>query len=148
MRMNLELQIPNKNYHSQRSQSLSQWNRVVKFGHDIQKWGKHLLETEKTYYSHHHSRSNVVLELRKLRHIFIFRTAIDLILTEISVHTGNICSDIPGAWTSLHSVHTPWMSEQIFCRILWAWLIKAYTCTKRPLNFCPLLLYWIAAKSC
>ena len=35
-------------------------------------------------------------------------------LTEISVHTGNICSDIQGAWTSLRSVYTPWMSEQIF----------------------------------
>ena len=27
-----------------------------------------------------------------------------LLLTEISVHTGNICSDIQGAWTSLRSV--------------------------------------------
>ena len=42
---------------------------------------------------------------------------IKLLLTEISVHTGNICSDIQGAWTSLRSVHTPWMSEQIFPRM-------------------------------
>ena len=31
---------------------------------------------------------------------------IQLLLTEISDHTGNICSDIQGAWTSLRSVHT------------------------------------------
>ena len=32
---------------------------------------------------------------------------IKLLLTEISVHTGNICPDIQGARTSLRSVHTP-----------------------------------------
>ena len=42
---------------------------------------------------------------------------IKLLLTEISVHMGNICSDIQGAWTSLRSVHTPGMSEQIFPRM-------------------------------
>ena len=32
---------------------------------------------------------------------------VKLLLTEILVHTGNICSDIQGVWTSLRSVHTP-----------------------------------------
>ena len=40
-----------------------------------------------------------------------------LLSTEIPVHTGNICSDTEGAWTSLRLVHTPWISEQIFFRM-------------------------------
>ena len=43
---------------------------------------------------------------------------IRLLLAEISVHTGNTCSDIQGAWTSLRSVNTPWMSEEIFS-VVW-----------------------------
>ena len=42
---------------------------------------------------------------------------IKLISTEISVHAGNICSDVQGAWTSPRSVNTPWTSEQIFTRM-------------------------------
>ena len=38
---------------------------------------------------------------------YLCRYTIKLLLTETSVHTGNICSDIQGAWTSLRSVHTP-----------------------------------------
>ena len=38
---------------------------------------------------------------------YLCRYTIKLLLTEISVHTGNIRSDIEGAWTSLRSVHTP-----------------------------------------
>ena len=32
---------------------------------------------------------------------------VELLLTEILVLTGNICADIQGALSSLHSVHTP-----------------------------------------
>ena len=39
--------------------------------------------------------------------LYLGMYTIKLLLTEISVHTGNICSDIQGAWTSLRSVHTP-----------------------------------------
>ena len=39
--------------------------------------------------------------------LYLGRYTIKLLLTEISVHTGNICSDVQGAWTSLRSVNTP-----------------------------------------
>ena len=39
--------------------------------------------------------------------VYLYGYKIKLLLTEILVHTGNICSDFQGAWTSLHSVHTP-----------------------------------------
>ena len=38
---------------------------------------------------------------------YLGKYTIKLLLTEISVHTENICSDIQGAQTSLRSVHTP-----------------------------------------
>ena len=67
--------------------------------------------------AHQHSkqRSNSV----KLHLILLYlgRYTIKLLLIKISVHTGNICSDIQGAWTSLRSVHAACMSEQIFPRI-------------------------------
>ena len=37
-----------------------------------------------------------------------------LLLTELKVHTRNICSDIQGVWSERNEVHAPWMSEQIF----------------------------------
>ena len=64
---------------------------------------------------HNKPRSNSVKFHRLL--FYLCRYTIKLLLTEISFHTGNICSDIQGAWTSLRSVHTPWMSEQIFPRM-------------------------------
>ena len=64
---------------------------------------------------HNKQRSDSVKFHRLL--FYLFRYTIKLLLTEISVHTGNICSEIQGAWTSLRSVHTPWMSEQIFPRM-------------------------------
>ena len=39
--------------------------------------------------------------------VYLYGYAIKLLLTEILVHTGNIFSDVQGAWTSLRSVHTP-----------------------------------------
>ena len=39
--------------------------------------------------------------------VYIYGYTIKLLLTEILVHTGNICFDVQGAWTSLRSVHTP-----------------------------------------
>ena len=42
---------------------------------------------------------------------------IKLLLIEISIHTGNIGSDVQSAWTLWRSVHTPWTSERIIPRI-------------------------------
>ena len=38
---------------------------------------------------------------------YLRRYTIKLLLTQITVHTGNICSDIQRAWASLRSVQTP-----------------------------------------
>ena len=70
---------------------------------------------DQAMHQHSKQRSNAVKF-----HLILFyfgRYTIKLLLTEISVHTGNICSDIQGAWTSLSSVNTPGMSEQIFPRM-------------------------------
>ena len=64
---------------------------------------------------HNKQHSNSVKFHRML--FYLCRYLITPVLTEILVHTGNICSDIQGAWTSLRSVHTPLMSEQIFSRM-------------------------------
>ena len=67
---------------------------------------------DRTTHQHSKQRSNSAKFCLILFYLGMY--TIKLLLTEISVHTGNICSDIQGAWTSLCSVHTPWMLEQNF----------------------------------
>ena len=64
--------------------------------------------------THLHSKQHSNSAKNYLILFYLGMYTIKLLLNENSVHTGNISSDIQGAWTSLRSVYMPSMSEQIF----------------------------------
>ena len=55
---------------------------------------------------------------------YLCRYTVKPLLTEISVHTGNICSDVQGAWTSPYALNVRTNISQYGPQ---AWLIRAYS---------------------